>query len=146
MHKGSSKRVGSRTMTKLDAESRRAWRAAYPRIEAAVRHHPRLGQAWFNLGFAQFALGLGEQAAPAFEKAAALGYHKTSSLYNVACALALAGHADQAFEWLDKAIAAGFDSWDLIRSDADLDHLRQDPRFQKLLELAHEHWGRHPHI
>ena len=57
-------------------------------------------------------------------------------MYNLACAHALAGHKDEAFAWLDKAFANGFDSWGLIRSDADLDDIRYDPRFRKYLDLA----------
>jgi tetratricopeptide (TPR) repeat protein len=114
----------------------REWRAALPRIEAAVKKYPHLGQTWFNLGFAAFTLGRGDKAIRPFEKAVELGYRKVSSMYNLACAHAIAGHVDQAFAWLDKAMAAGFDSWWLIRQDADLDNVRYDPRFRKYLDLA----------
>ncbi len=121
------------------SKSRREWQAALPRIEAAVKNHPQLGQAWFNLGFARIALDQGDQAVHPFEKAVELGYHKAASLYNLACAHALAGHKDEAFASLDKAVANGFDNWWLIRSDEDLDDIRYDPRFRKYLELARAH-------
>ncbi len=112
------------------------WRAALPRIEAAARKHPRLGQAWFNLGLARIVLGQPGQAVTPLEKAIELGYRKPTSMYNLACAHALAGDKDQAFAWLDKAVAGGFDEWWLLRQDADLDDVRYDPRFRKFLELA----------
>lgn len=121
------------------AQSRREWMTAMPRIAAAVRKHPQLGQAWFNLGFAGIALGHLAQAAPSFQQAIELGYRKPTSMYNVACAHALSGQVDEAFAWLDKALANGFDSWSMLRSDSDLDNLRSDPRFRKLMDAARAH-------
>jgi tetratricopeptide (TPR) repeat protein len=120
-------------------ESQRQWQAALPRIEAATRNHPQIGQAWFNLGLARLVVGQPAQAVAPFEKAVDLGYRKSTSMYNLACAHALAGHKDEAFAWLDKAFANGFDGSWLIRQDADLDDIRYDPRFRKYLELARVH-------
>ncbi|HVI22151.1 MAG TPA: tetratricopeptide repeat protein, partial [Myxococcales bacterium] len=60
-------------------------------------------------------------------------------LYNLACAEARQRHVDEAFEWLGKAIDAGFDAKGMLRTDDDLDNLRSDPRFRELIrrtELA----------
>jgi len=122
-----------------DTRSRRQWEAALPRIAAATVRYPQLGLAWFNRGFAHFALGEPEQAVRPFEKAVELGYRRIDSMYNVACAHALSNHPDQAFVWLDRAVAAGFDNWWSITKDEDLDPLRGDPRFQKYLNLARSH-------
>jgi tetratricopeptide (TPR) repeat protein len=122
-----------------DGKTRREWQAAWPRVEAAARRYPHLGQVWFNLGFAHFALDRPEQAIAAFEKAVQLGYRKSTSMYNAACAHALAGNADQAFAWLERAVQAGFDNWWLMREDEDLDAIRTDARFGRYLELARAH-------
>jgi hypothetical protein len=98
-----------------------------------------LGQAWFNLGFAGIVLGHLDLAAPSFEMAVALGYRQPTSMYNAACAHALAGHVDDAFAWLDKALASGFEDWGTIRTDSDLDNLRSDPRFGRFLDAARAH-------
>jgi tetratricopeptide (TPR) repeat protein len=115
---------------------KRDWQAALPRVESAVARHPNLGQAWFNLGLARLVLDQPTQAIAPFEKAIQLGYRESTSMYNAACAYARAGQAEPAFAWLDRAIKSGFDSWGLLRDDADLDNLRTDPRFRKYLELA----------
>jgi len=52
--------------------------------------------------------------------------------FNVGCFAARAGHADQAIEALERAIAINDGVKELIASDEDLDSLRQDERFQKL--------------
>ena len=52
--------------------------------------------------------------------------------FNVGCFAARAGHADQAIEALERAIAINDGVKELIATDEDLDSLRQDERFQKL--------------
>ena len=57
-------------------------------------------------------------------------------MYNLACAYSRLDQKDAAFEWLNKAIDAGFDQTHTIRSDDDLDNLRGDPRYRKALSTA----------
>ena len=55
-------------------------------------------------------------------------------LYNVACNLATLGEVDDSFRYLAKVIEAGTISAAWMRNDDDLANLRDDPRFEKLLE------------
>lgn len=41
----------------------------------------------------------------------------------------------RALECLEMAVRAGFDDWEGMRADADLDPLRSDPRFRKILSM-----------
>lgn len=59
---------------------------------------------------------------------------KGSATYNIACAYALQGDKDQAFEWLHKASAAGYRSTRQLERDSDMDSLREDPRFAEVIE------------
>jgi tetratricopeptide (TPR) repeat protein len=101
-----------------------------------ARKHPEKGRAWFNLGFASLAGDRPEAAAEAFQKALDLGYRKPTTQYNLACTHARLNLPDKAFEWLFRAIDAGFDASETLRGDEDLDNLRGDPRFRKALEIA----------
>ena len=56
--------------------------------------------------------------------------------YNLACALARQGKKDAALDNLTKALDRGFGQPRLLRKDADLDSLRSDERFTKLLARA----------
>ncbi|HXG60574.1 MAG TPA: hypothetical protein VNO22_04305 [Planctomycetota bacterium] len=56
-----------------------------------------------------------------------------TSAYNVACGYALAGKKDEALDWLEIALAAGFRKIDHLRKDPDLDSLRQEKRYRRLL-------------
>jgi hypothetical protein len=56
--------------------------------------------------------------------------------YNAACAAALAGERDEAFQWLERALAAGFDRPRHLEADADLAALRGDPAFAQAMRRA----------
>ncbi len=53
--------------------------------------------------------------------------------YNYACCLARTGQVDEALVALEKAVRVGFSDADLARKDADLESLREQPRFLALL-------------
>jgi tetratricopeptide (TPR) repeat protein len=57
---------------------------------------------------------------------------KAGILYNIACNEALLGRADDAFEHLRAAIDADERVLELVRTDTDLDPIREDPRFAQL--------------
>ena len=57
-------------------------------------------------------------------------------LYNLACFNALNGNPEKAIDWLEKAVAGGFNNPDLIGSDSDLDSIRENPRFGAALQQA----------
>jgi tetratricopeptide (TPR) repeat protein len=121
----------------LNSSSRRAhWREAARRFEEYARAHPQKGRAWFNLGFASLAGDRPEAAIEAFEKALAADYRKPTTMYNLACSYARLDQKDPAFEWLFKALDAGFDASGTIRGDEDLDNLRGDPRYRKAVEIV----------
>ena len=120
-----------------ESRSKRAeWREAAARYEAYANKHPRKGRAWFNLGYASLAADRPEPAAEAFRKALDLGYRKPTTMYNLACTYSRLDQVDTAFEWLFKALDAGFDSRWTLRADEDLDNLRGDPRYRKALQIA----------
>lgn len=56
-----------------------------------------------------------------------------TALYNVACGYSLLGARTEAVLFLERAVAAGFTDFAHIRSDSDLDALRQEPGYLRLL-------------
>ena len=109
---------------------------ATTRFESYLKRHPGSGRGWSNLGYANLAAENDRQAARAYRKALDLGYRKSATMYNLACAHARLKEKDAAFAWLDKAIEAGFSSYRRIEDDDDLFNLRRDPRFEKAVARA----------
>jgi HEAT repeat protein len=60
------------------------------------------------------------------------GYYKTTC-YNIACLHSLKGSKAKSVEWLDKAVRAGFKDRGWIRKDHDLDAIRDEEGYKKIL-------------
>jgi len=60
--------------------------------------------------------------------------NNVTSLYNMACCEALAGQKALAIEWLGNAIKYGYDNLYHMMKDSDLDSLRGDPAFERLIQ------------
>lgn len=58
------------------------------------------------------------------------------ALYNTACMHCLLGHEEEAFEWLEKAVDAGFWNAQQLIQDDDLKPLREQKRFRTLIKRA----------
>jgi tetratricopeptide (TPR) repeat protein len=91
---------------------------------------------WSQLGLAEVQRGKYNEGIAAYERAISAGlppFAQVNAYYNMACAHARLGHADQAFENLGKAIDAGFTNKRLMQEDEDLASIRSDARFAALL-------------
>ena len=112
------------------------WEKTVAASAAITKREPANAQAWFLLAHAQHNLKKYREAITAYAECDKLGYAPQVTKYNVACAYALLGERDQAFAWLEKAVAAGFNDVPTLKSDDDLASLRADARFAKLIETA----------
>jgi beta-lactamase regulating signal transducer with metallopeptidase domain/tetratricopeptide (TPR) repeat protein len=112
--------------------SDRSWRKAVPHFEEMTRKYPKVGRAWFNLGYAQIIAEQPENSTASFQRALDLGYQPATTMYNLACATAQSGDKDAAFGWLEKAEKAGMKMWASAHHDDDLDPLRSDARFKTM--------------
>jgi hypothetical protein len=89
---------------------------------------PQSALAWFDLAGAHHMAGRFEAAVEIGRRAAEFPDYRATSLYNVACASALLGRADEAAAALSDALAAGFLDYDLLAVDTDLEILRSAGR------------------
>lgn len=65
-------------------------------------------------------------------EASRLGFERFKAgvmAYNAACAASRLGRVDEGIEWLERAVAAGFDERAALDGDHDIATLREDPRF-----------------
>ncbi len=53
--------------------------------------------------------------------------------YNLACSYSLLKMSDLSLEALEKAIHLGYQEFDFMEQDPDLEFIRKDPRYKKLL-------------
>lgn len=55
--------------------------------------------------------------------------------YNIACLYAIQGKTNQAIDWLQKAIDNGYKNWELIKTDNDLEVIRNTEYYKSLLNV-----------
>ncbi len=79
-------------------------------------------------------VGLEKQGLDWGQRAVEIDPEDAGVRYNVACLFAVAGQGDRALELLEQAVAAGFGNREWLERDPDLESIRDDPRFEALLE------------
>ena len=92
------------------------------------------GAGWYRFGYKLHTQDQFDDARAAFLRSIQLGTKVPESSYNIACGYALQNDRENALVWLQKAIAAGYDSRDHMNDDSDLDRLRTDPRFVQIMK------------
>jgi hypothetical protein len=110
------------------------WPKAAKAYEAIARKNPKIGIAWFRLGYALHAQGKLDEAIAAGQRAAEFPRLRATALYNIACAYALKGKQGLALDYLEKAVREGFDRLDFLEGEGDLISLRDDPRYRQVVE------------
>ena len=66
--------------------------------------------------------------------------HFHHSEYNIACAYALMNQTDPAVEWFERAVNDGFNCYPMFERDPNLDRLRSNLHFQRLMETERIKW------
>ena len=121
---------------KLDAATaavqKEDWATAAKLYRELATDNPVQGQFWYELGMAEYHLKKYRESIAAFDGAIAVGQFVGSSYFNQACCYSLLGETKRAVDALEMAIKNGMrDRENAIRTDADLNNIRNTPEFQK---------------
>ena len=96
---------------------------------------PDLYQAWNNRGDALLNLGRLDESITNYNKVLEIQPDNTDAFYNKAACYALQGNVEQGIENLQQAINLSPDKYrELAKTDSVFDSLRQDERFQALIQ------------
>ncbi len=96
-------------------------------IEPSPDAHANLAASYMQLGKRNLAMA-------ELKKAEAMDPGHGMTLYNMTALHALNDDTDLALEYLDRTLSSGFDNYDAIRFDPDLQNLRGEPEFRSTLE------------
>jgi tetratricopeptide (TPR) repeat protein len=108
-------------------------------IENAEGSEEAQAEGYTRLAHAYARLNRNEDAIECYKKAIALNPDSAaSSYYNMACAYAVLKRVDDGIDALRKAVDAGYDDYDWLQLDGDLNNLRKDPRFLELVKKMRE--------
>ncbi len=110
------------------------YRLAVDELRKVLDESPFDFRANYHIAFAYLLLRDYEKSVHHFEIARRINPKDHLTLYNLACAYSLHGRIDQALEALEASVDAGFDDYDHIEKDSDLDALRDQRRYRDLIK------------
>jgi hypothetical protein len=103
-------------------------------FEGILERNPNHVDCLLYLGNTYTAQGMYEKGLLVDQKLCRLRPDDPMVHYNLACSYALLKNVNTAFEALEKAIILGYKDICHLENDKDLAHLREDARYQKLVE------------
>ncbi len=112
------------------------WQGAAEANGSIAKREPKNARAQFRLGVALHRLGKYREALEVYQKAEKNGVPTAIVGYNMAASYAALGDREKAFECLATAVKNEFSQVDKLKSDTDLASLRDDPRFEELVQQA----------
>ncbi len=102
-------------------------------LQAAAARRPEDLEILFSLGDLLTRMGKIEEGLQVDLTLARLQPKDPTVRYNLACSYALLGRKEEALEELKRAVRLGYADPEHMRSDPDLESLRGDDRFEKIL-------------
>ena len=109
-------------------------RLAIELIEKHLRLDPDDARALCLGGTILISLGEVEKAIEWASHAHTIESDDPRVLYNIVCIFSLAGRIEKALDYFESAIGSGYASREWIDNDADLDPIRDQPRFKKAIK------------
>jgi tetratricopeptide (TPR) repeat protein len=100
----------------------------------AIKKDPNYAEAYSNRATAYMMQKKYNKALDDLKKAKELRPESASIRYNLACAHSLMGNVDYGLDELDAALAKGFDDYQALRKDPDLNNLRKHKEWRPILE------------
>lgn len=101
--------------------------------ERLLERYPNFTEALTTLGELYTRQGLYEKGLEIDLRLTKLRPHDPICYYNLACSYSLLRQQTEALEALEKCMALGYDDFEFLEEDADLNFLRKDPRYKDLL-------------
>jgi tetratricopeptide (TPR) repeat protein len=120
----------------LKAECLRAlgrWEEGVAAFERVVQLDASAVAGYVGIGWCQKRTGRIDLAKDAMERLLVIRPGEAIGLFNLACYCALAGERERAFDLLEQAVTADDAYRTLAATEEDLQALRPDPRFRRLL-------------
>ena len=102
-------------------------------IQELLKVNPGDPELHYNLGILYYKKGEFDKAICQYQKSLSIQPDNPSTYYNIACMYSMQNRIEKSLDFLKKAIEKGYDNWDLIKSDKDLENVRSSPYYKELV-------------
>jgi tetratricopeptide (TPR) repeat protein len=106
---------------------------AKSQYQKALTLQPRFPQALKNLALVYVENKEYANALSEFHKMIDIWPDNAEIHYNIACMYSRLNRVDESIEWLKKAIDKGYANWKNIKTDSDLENIRNSSAYQELI-------------
>jgi tetratricopeptide (TPR) repeat protein len=107
---------------------------AIKEFTVAIQKFPAYDVAYSNRAVAYMQQKKFNKAMDDLKKAEEINPKNPTVYYNFVALYSLQGQLDRALDSLDRALELGFNNYDALRTDTDLNNVRKHPEFKKILE------------
>lgn len=107
---------------------------AISQLKRALTISPRLAPALHDMAVAYSLKGEYGPALSHLKELVSIQPDNPDHAYNIACVYAKQGNETESVLWLKNAVRKGFRNWDLMRSDPDLDTIRNTEGYQQIMD------------
>jgi tetratricopeptide (TPR) repeat protein len=107
-------------------------------FEQLIKENPDYTEALIPLGDSYTKMGLYEKGLLIDLRLAKLLPYDPTVFYNLACSYSLLGKTDDSICALENAINLGYNDFEHMENDPDLENLRSDNRYQKIIAPKHK--------
>ena len=114
--------------------TRGEYKMAVEEYGQALSLDPGIVSAYQGMSMAYLKLGDYEKARSSLFMMLELQTTNAGLYYNIACTYAMENDVKASVEWLEKAIDRGFSDWNLIKTDRDLDNIRESSAYGTFIE------------
>jgi tetratricopeptide (TPR) repeat protein len=126
--------ITSANIASSGADKEKLLKNAETELSNAINVDGNYFAAYLNRGVVLMALGKLNKAEDDLKKAQTLDPKSPDAYFNLACLYSVTNKLDLSADALDSALKNGFNNVDRLRSDPDLNQLRQTKDFKKILE------------
>jgi tetratricopeptide (TPR) repeat protein len=99
----------------------------------AIELNPQSAEVYNNRGAVYVILSNYQQSLMDYDKAVELNPRYAKAYYNIACIYSLKNDAAQSCKWLKTSIEKGYNDWKQIKSDRDLDLIRNSQCYKEIM-------------
>ncbi|MCX8027440.1 MAG: tetratricopeptide repeat protein, partial [Thermodesulfovibrionales bacterium] len=110
------------------------WDNAIKEFTLAIQKYPQYDTAYSNRAVAYMQQKKFNKAMDDLKEAEKINPNNANTHYNFTCWYSLQNQLDRSLDSLDKALSLGFNDYDMLRNDPDLNNVRKHPEFRKILE------------
>jgi len=110
------------------------WDNAIKEFTIAIQKHPAYDVAYSNRAVAYMQQKKFNKAMDDLKEAEKINPRNSSVHYNFVSLYSLQNQLDRALDSLDRCLELGFNNYDALRADTDLNNVRKHPEFRKILE------------